>query len=339
MIRVSDALPCLVIAAALLMAGAAAAQPAAELLGHSEQEKETARALYKLGNERYSRGDYAGALDAFLGAHRIIQAPTTGLGLAKAEIELGLLLAARRTLAFVADYPRADGEPESFTRARTEGRSLLSVLQTEIPTIELRIRDGERPVQAAQVTLNGRLLSDADLARSHELDPGTHVVQVSAPGYVPTALSVELARRESQVLHVSLAEIPKPPAPPPAPVPRPDFVDRPGLPAQSNPGSSLMVAGFSVAGVALIAGATTGGLSLAAAADLEERCDPDMTCPPSAEGLRDRSLTMAHISTTSFVLAGVAAAVGVAGLVIDLQKPEPLGLRIGLGTLAIEGTL
>jgi hypothetical protein len=48
---------------------------------------------------------------------------------------------------------------------------------------------------------------------------------------------------------------------------------------------------------------------------------------------------MAHVSTTSFALAGVAAAVGIAGLVIDLRQPETLAFRLGPGMLSIEGDL
>ncbi|MEZ4439079.1 MAG: hypothetical protein R3B72_08320 [Polyangiaceae bacterium] len=303
----------------------------------SEQERETARELYRLGNERYAARDYRGALDAFAGAHRIMRAPTTGLGVAKARLELNDLLRARDMLRFVADYPRTPDEAPSFEQARSEATALAERVDGMIPRLEFRITDGGGQPIAAEVKVDGLPVAAKGAI---ELDPGTHVVQVTADGYVAGAHSLDLTPSERRVLQVALAPLavpPPPPAPPSLPEPPPPARDTAS--EGSSTGLALMVTGFSVAGLGLVAGAVTGALSLSAAAELEDLCDPNKNCPLAADSVRSRSLTTAHVSTASFIVAGVGAVVGVVGVVVHLQdeptdtalwlRLSPLGLSLG----------
>ena len=69
----------------------------------SASDKETARGLMATGRADRSNHDLAGALKAFTGADAIMHVPTTGLEVAKAQIDLGLLVEARDTALRVAD--------------------------------------------------------------------------------------------------------------------------------------------------------------------------------------------------------------------------------------------
>ena len=99
----------------------------------------------------------------------------------------------------------------------------------------------------------------------------------------------------------------------------------------------VAIAGFSVAGVGLIAGAITGGLSLSTAGDIDEMCMPN--CPESFRDDYDTGLALAHVSTVSFAVAGAGAVVGVVGLL--LPGPAVGGdraqLRVGPGSLSLQG--
>ncbi len=77
--------------------------------------------------------------------------------------------------------------------------------------------------------------------------------------------------------------------------------------------SPLVYVGFGVAGAGLLVGAITGGLSMNQAADLKDRCPGDV-CAPDIEGEVDTMMTLGHVSTASFIIAGIGAGVGLVGL-------------------------
>jgi F0F1-type ATP synthase membrane subunit c/vacuolar-type H+-ATPase subunit K len=83
----------------------------------------------------------------------------------------------------------------------------------------------------------------------------------------------------------------------------------------------MAYAGFAVTGVGLIVGAVTGGMSLTDAKKAKMSCDEETgACNELAREPLARSRTLAHVSTTGFVIAGVGAAVGVIGLVLALGE-------------------
>jgi hypothetical protein len=90
-------------------------------------------------------------------------------------------------------------------------------------------------------------------------------------------------------------------APPPAPPP--PSGDRGG------PGA-VFWAGAGIAGVGVVVGSITGIVALTKASSLSNECT-GVHCPRSAQGDLDTSRTMGTVSTVSFVVAGVGAAVAV----------------------------
>ena len=70
--------------------------------------------------------------------------------------------------------------------------------------------------------------------------------------------------------------------------------------------------------VGLTQGIVFGVLTMNREADLAESC-VDRVCPTSAQPAFDEARTLAHVSTASFVLAGVGAAVGITGLVVGAR--------------------
>jgi hypothetical protein len=338
-IRVSERLLAGLVALTLSAPAAHAQDRDSEPPGKSDQEKRTARELYQLGNERYGLGDFVGALEAFRAAHRIMGVPTTALGVGKAHMKLGQLIDARALLLMAAKYPESSDEPPSFATARREAQTLADELRARIPKLAVEV-----VVQAgtARVRIDGVEMTAEEASGPRELDPGTHLVQASALGHLATAQSVELKEGESRVVQLVLAPEP-PPAREPAPAsePPPTAPAPPPLPVDSGttPAMVVAIASFSIAGAGVIVGAVTGAVSLDAAADLEDLCAADKTCPPSAADTRERSLTAAHVSTGSFIVAGVGVAAGIAALLVHTWRPAETGPRISFsaGGLAIDG--
>jgi hypothetical protein len=67
--------------------------------------------------------------------------------------------------------------------------------------------------------------------------------------------------------------------------------------------------------VAIVVGAATGAVSLIKASQVKSQCKPD-GCPPSTMGEVNMSLAIAHVSTATFIVGGVATTAGAALLVI-----------------------
>ena len=129
--------------------------------------------------------------------------------------------------------------------------------------------------------------------------------------------------------------------PPPAPSPAtPEAaIDDDGL-------TPAVPIAFSIAGVALATGLTTGAIALVTAGDLKDGRCPGGQCPPDEQGLLSTHEAVATTSNVAFAIAGAAAAVGVVVLAIDLADDAPpsappgasMRLRWAGTGLAAEGT-
>ena len=97
------------------------------------------------------------------------------------------------------------------------------------------------------------------------------------------------------------------------------------------------VVAMSVAGAGVLMGAIAGGLALAKEQDAKARC-VDGVCPLEDEVLKDEALTLAHISTAGFVLAGVAAAAGTVLLVVRPGGEQaPVEVTLGPAAIGLRG--
>ncbi len=323
------------------MASAAPAQPDAPRSEPTKAQKDKARGLMNEGHRQYKGGDYRSALKAFQEADDIMGVPTTSLYVAKAQIELGLLVEALDALDRVQSYPRAPKEPKPFERARVAAEVLQAELSQRIPTLEVALADLPAGT-TANVAIDGAQLA---LERVHlplKLNPGGHRVAVSAPGFVPYEESVELQESERRRLEVKLAPAPKaPPLPPPPPPTEPDIADEPVVVPP------LAWAAFGVGAAGLVVGTVAGAVAVSQDSTLGEACQ-DKRCPSDKEADIDRLKTTAHVSTAGFAVAGVGAAVGlILVLVSDDSTSDPTSDEpqsgvvvqpaLGLGTAAIIG--
>jgi len=102
----------------------------------------------------------------------------------------------------------------------------------------------------------------------------------------------------------------------------------------------LAYVGFSVAGVGLLVGAITGGISLSQQSTLKDEC-PDDVCAPEKDDELSTAMTLGHVSTASFVVASVGAALGVIGLFVGGSgSTETASIRpyLGPGCAGLKGS-
>src|SRR5437867_2047283 len=105
----------------------------------SAADKETARTSMREGDEKLAAKDYAGALKAYQTAHGIMKVPTTGLAVARAQVELHQLVEARDTLLDVSRMPKDLTETNAITKARDDAAALSAKIADRIPSVNINI--------------------------------------------------------------------------------------------------------------------------------------------------------------------------------------------------------
>jgi hypothetical protein len=301
---------------ALVAAGAHAAEPSAA-------DRDTARGLMQRGDEKLAGGDVQGARDEYQAADRIMQVPTTGLALAKVELQLGHLVEARDVLLRVSRHPVSEGESSLFAEARTEAGALATEVEPRIPTLTISIMPA---VAGVEVKIDEDRVDAATLTFPRRVNPGAHVVTASAPGHRAERQTVTLAERDQKALSFVLTAAPEP-APAPAAEPSVDG------------NQVLFFIGLSVAIAGGVAGIATGSVALARTSKLDDECR-ERVCSIREEDEIDLVTALSHASTASFAIAGAGAVAGTVGLVLWLQEddaePATAAVVVGPGMIGFE---
>lgn len=206
-----------------------------------------------------------------------------------------MLLEARQELLACAQ----DG---CFDAVRVKCMQWLEEVDSDIPTLVIAIKDksGETP-RDARVLIDGGGASAALGGRALEVNPGTHEMSVTLPSGERMVKSVTILqgqKNQSVVFDFTPPEEPMNTLPP-------QVIVRDGstnVPA---------VVAFGVGGAALVAGIITGVVALRDGDDKAKNCD-EIGC--DSGDIDD--YTLAHVSTASFVLAGVGAALGLTFLFV-----------------------
>jgi hypothetical protein len=295
-----------IVAIALATAGPASAEPTAA-------EKERARELMAEGRELRDANNLANALKAFESADAIMHVPTTGYEVAKTQQGLGLLVEARETALAVSKIPPTASDPPPFVEARAKVDALLRELAAQIPTIKVTVSINE-PSVVPTVTLDNQsvAINEGPL----RVNPGRHLLVARARGATETMATVSLGAGETKevALHLEISG------------------DRPPPPAPTSATSAVPLVSwvaFGAAGAGLAVGSVAGIVALSEESDISGRCN-GTRCPRQVESDLDSARTTATVSTVGFVLAGVAAAVGVVGIIAGRSSSAPRATTAGL---------
>lgn len=302
----------------------------------SPSDKETARALFKDGEQKRKAGDLPGALEAFRAAHAIMNVPTTGLELGKTQAQLGQIVEARDTLLSVVRIPVQAGEPEKYGQAREEAKKLAEQLEPRLASLKIVLThapSGATP----KVTIDGVEIHAATIGMVRKNNPGKHEIVVVV-GKVEKKESVDLAEGESKEITFDLAPSEAPPKPVEDPHDKPPEPVEPAPPEPTKT-SPLVWAGYGAGAVFLVGGIVTGALAFSKAGEAKEGC-VDGRCPPVTHDALDVSRTWGTVSTISFGLALVGGVVGTIGLFTHKSPDQPatVSLRLGPGSLVVAGS-
>jgi hypothetical protein len=213
---------------------------------------------------------------------------------------------------------------EALARARTDGRSdrvataerELAELAPNLSRLTVQLGPGASAPDLA-IELDGERLAPSSVGQSLPLDPGTHQLRASRPGYQPWSLQIALAPVADQQTFTVPALSPSLPAPVPMPIApaaavpltsQPRQADAP--PPEKNPHRVLGFALVSTGGVALVAGSYFGIRALSLKASSNEHWNGTYCTAPSCVDDWNDAKTSAHLSTLGLSIGVAAISVG-----------------------------
>lgn len=274
---------------AAIASSIAAWSPAASA-APEEDDKLEARELVYRGDELFAQKRVGEALEAYREAHEIMRVPTTGIEVAKTLAAMGRLMDARSAAADVEALPKEPDEPIPFWEARQRASQLIRELDRRIPTVSLDIVPG---VKKRTIRIDKERVPDELAWLPLRMDPGRHVISVSAPGFASMEKPVEV--KEGQRIKLQLVLLEK-----------------------SDTPSPLAITGFVVSGAALTTAIVTGSLYLAEQDDLEAACARGRRgCDEAAW---DRANALGWTANVSLVVAVAGGVIGGVAYVLDRDE-------------------
>lgn len=313
-----------------------------------------ARALGQEGVKLAESGNCAEALDKLARAEKIFHAPTTLARLGECQVQLGKVVEGTENLNRVVREQLAPNAPQAFVAAQERAKKLLPEAKAKIAKLKIAVAapgDAELTVK-----VDGEPVPLANLNTNRPMDPGEHLVEASAPGYLPASAKVRLA--EGGVDSVALTLEPDPNAPKrtaqaPAVAPPPQEPQTPAPadtapPAEDQPSKSKVPAfiALGVGAVGLGVGTVFGLSAISKKDDLDASCQ-NKVCPGNQQDTIDSAKTAGTISTVGFAVGAVGLGVGAYLLLTSGsgsasatvgKSPRTVQPLLGLGSLGVRGT-
>jgi hypothetical protein len=259
-------------------------------------------------------GDYAGACSRFSASQGMKPAAGTSLNLAVCHNKLGQLRDALRSLhEFLR---RADATDDRRSRATV----LLADIEQRMPRLELRARS--RIPAGARIVLDGQAISSERLRLPLALDPGEHVLELTAPGHGQERRTFEIKERERRVEAVVFTRTD--PVAPPAP-------SRP-IPQADRPLPALFYVSLGVGVAGLLTAAGSGLIVLQQRGVMDDSCN-DKTKECTREGLsaEDQARRYSIVNTVAWGV-GVAGTAFAGYLLFDNKRrgtAPPIDVAVG----------
>jgi hypothetical protein len=274
-----------------------------------------AKQAFEQGLQFLHEQRWGSAEDAFRRSLAIVPRDSTKYDLAYTLFKRDRIRQCLAILNALLDRDSADGDERYREYAKTLKPHVLERLAT------LRLRTFPA---GATVTIDGETTSGAGPEGEISVDPGEHVVEVSAPGLPTGRFTFSAAPGGAVNRHIVLAV----PASPRTPA------ETAHADTASNPPSSIHSMGpwltMGAGGALLVASAITGVLASRSDTDFVSKCPSLRNCDPSLTATRDRALALGHASDALLISGAVFVAGGIAW---KLLAPPPTPSRSAAGLL------
>jgi hypothetical protein len=271
---------------------------------------DVAEALYQEGRVAAQAKNWDLACAKLGASHEREPAPGTLLNLADCHEHLGKLATAQAEFAAVTRLFKPTDPRAGVARDRA------AALEKRAPHLILRLQ-ASAPAETSIVE-NGKPLDSALLGKSRAIDPGEHVLVVSAPGRVGQRVAVQLAEGETREIELAAG------APVAAPVlapaaaaktaPREDSSVPPSAPS-SFPFRTVGFVGLGVGVAGVAVGTVAGLLTLSAKNNTDANCVAT-GCNPDGLAAESSGKTWSNVSSAAFVVGGVGLVTGAVMLIV-----------------------
>jgi hypothetical protein len=271
----------------LLLAGFA-------VTAHAENrggDKTTAEALFAEGRRLMSIGKYADACPKLEASLKLDSGVGTMLNLAECYEKNGQTASAWTEFREAASAARDAGSKDRSDLARARA----AALEPKLSRLTITVPKG----QLCDVTRDGALVESAAFGTPVPIDPGKHVISVSAPGKRKWATSVEVMTSAQVSVDVPVLA---------------DEQQSVGVDTAKPSGSSQRTLAIT-AGVIGIVGVGAGSVFALKASstwsDAKDKCTPYPTaCGPEATSLSQDAKSAANTATIAFAIGAVGLAGG-----------------------------
>jgi hypothetical protein len=310
------------LAAAVLASGLPA-----EVAQAQTRDPVAGEALFREGRRLMKTQDYTGACAKFEESQRLDPAVGTVLNLAECEEQQG-----HTAKAWQFWHAAADQLPSGDKRrpvAQGRAAALDKVLARLSITLVAGVPEG------TQVSRDGVALGPASLGIPIPVDPGKHVLVVSAPGHSPRTFDVTVASKEQASAKVEpgpALSSPKPPDPVDSPARPPSTVAHPAPPPVARAGGSGTAYVFLGVGAAALA---TGGVFWLRARDARQQARNQCvdegdahTCGDKARAALDREKRSSLLADVGFGVGAVAVATGIYFLLRPTERAAPVSATL-----------
>jgi hypothetical protein len=257
-----------------------------------------AEALFREGRALSDAGDIAGACAKFRESDRLDPAVGTTFNIADCEERLGHLARAWTLFDEVAQrLPAAD-------KRRAVAQKRAATLEPRLPKLSIRLAAGAP--EGTRIVRDGVELGSASQGSPLPVDPGEHVVVVSAPGRAERSFKLIVSEREIRELEVAAGDpLTSAPSEQPAALPHHD-----AAPSQTrkSPVLGYVLGGVGVAG--LITGAVAGALVLQKKGVVDDHCDDEKRCDDEGIDATKSGKTLGIVTTVGLVTGVVGLGAG-----------------------------
>ncbi len=296
--------------------------------------------LFKQGRAALEAKNYAQACPRLAESLRLERATGTLISLAECEQASGRLASARQHWEEAADF--ADATQDKLSRG-SFARERLAALDPRVPRLTIRALPGA--TADMMVKRDDVELSPTSLGSPFPVDPGTHVVVVTASGRRPKTYELKLDESTRRVLDVEPGVAV---AAPVAEVVTPaDPQSTPQQPAEaavpdSGVGTTQRIVGYSVVGLGVVGvgiGAVLGFSASSSWSKAQDDCKTACGAESTAQREKSDAASAGTASTIAFVTGGAALA---GGIIVVLLAPKSTrtgwSISPSIGGLAAAGT-
>lgn len=270
------------------------------------QSTAAAQALFQEGRDLMTKGDYEAACKKLEDSQKLDPAPGTLFNLAACYEKSGKTASAWATYQSAASGYRATKRPDWEAKARDKA----TTLEPKLSKLTIVVAEGQASL--LEVKRDGQPVVQSELGAAIPVDPGSHIIEATAPGKKKWVTTVKVAAGGTT------ERVTVPPLEFEATVTQPKSVAQSTAPppaeADKSDGSGQRTLGLVLGGVGIVGlavGGVTGIMAMGKNSDSTNLCPNDGACAsPDAVDANKSARDLGTVSTIGFIAGGTLVAAG-----------------------------